>query len=344
MISHVPQCVLLVPDIGEALRSYAGQSFLFRVLRDYQRFGITHVTLLTTEEPSDFLPLIHEKLPLQGTLTVCSLSTFTVKDLQQLASKLSETFFLARGDRLCDGAVFPLLPLMTAHLETPRSVVDPNGTPALTLLSKQALKTMPASTSLMSLFHTHSEKITVDSPVLSPDTLPFSAYPLHRPAVFLDRDGVLNYDHGYIGTRERFEWITGTFSALRRIARSGHHIFIVTNQSGVARGYYSEDDVKSLMSWAIASIRSEGATIDDWRYCPFHPTAAIEHYRQDSEWRKPAPGMIQDLLMKWDVHPADCFLIGDQETDLQAAAAAGMPAYQVTSEKTLLDWTMELLP
>ncbi|MBF0871675.1 D-glycero-alpha-D-manno-heptose-1,7-bisphosphate 7-phosphatase [Gluconobacter japonicus] len=344
MISRVTQCVLLLPNIGEALRSYAGQSFLFRVLRDYQRFGITDVTLLTTAGTSDFLPCLHEKLPLQGTLTTYTLPTFTVEALQQVAALLPETFFLARGDRLCDGAVFPLLPLMTAHLETPRSIVDPNGTPALTLLSKQALRAVPDSESLTDLLHAYSETISVASQVLSPDALPFSAYPLHRPAVFLDRDGVLNYDHGYIGARERFEWITGTFSALRRIARSGHHIFIVTNQSGVARGYYREDDVKSLMSWAIASIRSEGATIDDWRYCPFHPTAPVEHYRQDSEWRKPAPGMIQDLLMKWDVHPADCFLIGDQETDLQAAAAAGMPAYQVTSEKTLLDWTMELLP
>ncbi|KXV80006.1 D-glycero-D-manno-heptose 1,7-bisphosphate phosphatase, partial [Gluconobacter japonicus] len=170
-------------------------------------------------------------------LTTYTLPTFTVEALQQVAALLPETFFLARGDRLCDGAVFPLLPLMTAHLETPRSIVDPNGTPALTLLSKQALRAVPASESLTDLLHAYSETISVASQVLSPDALPFSAYPLHRPAVFLDRDGVLNYDHGYIGARERFEWITGTFSALRRIARSGHHIFIVTNQSGVARGY-----------------------------------------------------------------------------------------------------------
>ncbi|KXV33777.1 HAD family hydrolase [Gluconobacter thailandicus] len=344
MITGVRHCVLLLPDPENVLRTHAGHSFLFRVLRDYQRFGITNVTLLMAKETADFLAPLCDKLPLQGTLKTYTLSAVTVGALQQLAPLLSETFFLARGDRLCDGAVFPLLPLMNGHLEAPRSVVDTHDTPALTLLTRQMLESIPASESLTDLLNKHCQTTSIDSPVLTPDTLPLSTYPLHRPAVFLDRDGVLNYDHGYIGTQDRFEWITGTFSALRRIARSGRHIFIVTNQSGVARGYYSEEDVKNLMGWAIATIRSEGATVDDWRSCPFHPTAPLEQYRQNSEWRKPAPGMIQDLLIKWDVRPADCFLIGDQKTDLQAAEAAGMAAYQVTSEKTLFDWTMDLLP
>ncbi|WP_099183053.1 HAD family hydrolase [Gluconobacter frateurii] len=344
MITDVPHCALLLPNPENALRAHEGQSFLFRVLREYQRFGITNVMLLTTGEAADFLASLQEQLPLRGVLKTYALSSFTVEAMRQLNPLLPETFFLARGDCLCDGAVFPLLPLMNGHLETLLTIVDTHDTAAVTLLNRQMLESLPSTEPLTDLFREHGQKISVDAPVLTPDTLPLSSYPLHRPAVFLDRDGVLNYDHGYIGTQERFDWITGTFAALRRIASSGRHIFIVTNQSGVARGYYSEEDVKSLMDWAIATIRSEGATVDDWRYCPFHPTATLEPYRQNSEWRKPAPGMIQDLLTKWDVRPTDCFLIGDQKTDLQAAEAAGMAAYQVTPEKTLLDWTMELLP
>lgn len=344
MITGVPHCILLLPAPENALCAHEGQSFLFRVLREYQRFGITNVMLLTTGEAADFLAPLQEQLPLRGVLKTYALSSFTVEALRQLNSLLPETFFLARGDCLCDGAVFPLLPLMNGHLEQFITVVDTHDTPAVTLLNRQMLAQVPAAEPLMGLFREHGQTISVDAPVLMPDTLPLSSYPLRRPAVFLDRDGVLNYDHGYICTQDRFDWITGTFAALRRIARSGRHIFIVTNQSGVARGYYSEEDVKSLMDWAIATIRAEGATVDDWRYCPFHPTAPLKPYRQNSEWRKPAPGMIQDMLIKWDVRPSDCFLIGDQKTDLQAAEAAGMAAYQVTPEKTLLDWTMELLP
>ena len=148
-----------------------------------------------------------------------------------------------------------------------------------------------------------------------------------RPALFLDRDGVINVDHGYVGSRDRFEWMAGALDAIRLATQSGWHVFIVTNQSGVARGKYGEDDVRALLAWIADAARAAGGTIDDARYCPFHPEAIVPDYRRASDWRKPAPGMILDLIRSWGLDPASCLLIGDQETDMEAAAAAGIAGH-----------------
>jgi D,D-heptose 1,7-bisphosphate phosphatase len=147
---------------------------------------------------------------------------------------------------------------------------------------------------------------------------------LHRPALLLDRDGVLNVDHGYVGTRDRFEWIEGARDAVRLATEAGWHVFVATNQSGVARGRYDEDAVRALLAWVAEEARRAGGTIDDARYCPFHPEAPLPAYRRASDWRKPAPGMLLDLVRAWHLDPARCVLVGDQPSDLAAARAAGM--------------------
>jgi D-glycero-D-manno-heptose 1,7-bisphosphate phosphatase len=150
---------------------------------------------------------------------------------------------------------------------------------------------------------------------------------LRRSALFLDRDGVINIDHGWVGTRERFEWMPGAIEAIRAASDAGFHVFVVTNQSGIARGHYTEQDLAALHRWMTAEIRRHGGTIDDIRYCPIHPEAPLERYRGDSDWRKPGPGMLLDLIAKWELDPARCLLVGDQPTDLQAAAAAGIAGH-----------------
>jgi D-glycero-D-manno-heptose 1,7-bisphosphate phosphatase len=92
----------------------------------------------------------------------------------------------------------------------------------------------------------------------------------------------------------------------------------------VARGHYDEAAVTALHGWMIDEVRCAGGTIDDIRYCPFHPDAVVPAYRRVSDWRKPAPGMLLDLMRVWELDPARCVLIGDQETDMAAAAAAGI--------------------
>lgn len=156
-----------------------------------------------------------------------------------------------------------------------------------------------------------------------------STHGLER-ALFLDRDGVINVDHGYVGTRERFEWISGAREAIALATALGWRVFVVTNQSGVARGYYTEAELCALHDWMIAEIAATGGVVDDIRYCPYHPDAVLAAYRRTSDWRKPAPGMVYDLLRHWNIDPSRALLVGDQDSDMQAAAAAGITGYKFT--------------
>jgi D-glycero-D-manno-heptose 1,7-bisphosphate phosphatase len=148
-----------------------------------------------------------------------------------------------------------------------------------------------------------------------------------KPAVFLDRDGVINHDDGYVGTVERFRFIPGAAAALRRLNEAGYLVFIASNQSGVARGLFTEDDLAKLHLWMLRELETQGARIDDARYCPFHPDSKLAGYAWDSSLRKPRPGMLLDLIANWPVERNTSFLIGDKDTDLQAAEAVGVQGY-----------------
>ena len=137
----------------------------------------------------------------------------------------------------------------------------------------------------------------------------------------------MNVDHGYVGAKDRFDWIPGAKDAIRAASTAGWLVFVVTNQSGIARGLYSEADFVALTAWMIDQAAAAGGTIHDVRYCPFHPEAPLQAYRRASDWRKPEPGMILDLLRSWRLDPAGCVLIGDQPSDLAAAAAAGIAGH-----------------
>jgi D-glycero-D-manno-heptose 1,7-bisphosphate phosphatase len=145
-----------------------------------------------------------------------------------------------------------------------------------------------------------------------------------RPALFLDRDGVLNVDRGYVHLIEDFEWTAGAIEAVKCANDRNRFVFLVTNQAGVARGYYSEEQVGLLHEHLQRELRRHGAHIDDVRYCPFHPDGTVVKYAKASRWRKPEPGMFLDLLESWPVDRGRSVAVGDKASDLEAARRADL--------------------
>ena len=153
-----------------------------------------------------------------------------------------------------------------------------------------------------------------------------------RPAAFLDRDGVVNVDRGYVGRAEDFTLVEGAAQAIALLNRNKYLVFIVTNQSGIGQGYYTEDDFAAVVSHMNSLLAREGAHIDDLRHCPFHPEAAIASYRTEHPWRKPRPGMLLDLLDHWKVDRQNSFSVGDSLRDVEASTAAGIPGHLFEGE------------
>jgi len=150
---------------------------------------------------------------------------------------------------------------------------------------------------------------------------------LTRPAAFLDRDGVLNRDKGYVHRPDQFEWMINAKQAVKILNDRGLFVFVVTNQAGIARGYYADEDVVNLHAWVASELASVGAHVDGFYYCPHHPDAADPVYNIACGCRKPDPGLILRALADWPIRREGSFLIGDKISDLDAATAVGIPGH-----------------
>lgn len=145
-----------------------------------------------------------------------------------------------------------------------------------------------------------------------------------RPALFLDRDGVINIDHAYVCTQEQCEFIEGIFELCRHAKELGYLVFVITNQAGIGRGYYTEQEFLEFTEWMCRVFAARGTAIDKVYYCPFHPEYGVGRYRVDSPFRKPGPGMILQAAEEFGVDLKHSVLVGDKESDIRAGLAAGV--------------------
>lgn len=159
-----------------------------------------------------------------------------------------------------------------------------------------------------------------------------------KKAAFIDRDGVLNEDREYVHRIADFALLRGSVSALRTLQQAGYLLVIITNQSGIARGLFSEEDYQELEAYMRKRLSDSGVSLDSVQYCPHLPDAPVARYRRDCECRKPRPGMILAATELLDIDPAQSILVGDRRADLEAGRAAGVArCFLVRSGRPLSD-------
>lgn len=145
-----------------------------------------------------------------------------------------------------------------------------------------------------------------------------------RRALFLDRDGVINQEIGYLSRVDQVQFLPGVFNLCRKAKELGYLLVIITNQAGIARGHYSENDFLALMDWMTARFSENGAPIDRVYYCPYHPEFGVGIYKRNSSDRKPEPGMLLQAAIELNLDLGQCILVGDRFTDIRAGASAGV--------------------
>jgi D-glycero-D-manno-heptose 1,7-bisphosphate phosphatase len=148
---------------------------------------------------------------------------------------------------------------------------------------------------------------------------------MHRRALFLDRDGVINVDHGYVHRIDRFEFVPGILEVARfAVHELAWTVIVATNQSGIGRGLFDETAYQELTRWMCERFKAEGVPLGRVYHCPYHPLHGIGDYKRDHPWRKPSPGMLLQAASDFDLDLPGCAFIGDDMRDIEAAAAAGI--------------------
>ena len=147
------------------------------------------------------------------------------------------------------------------------------------------------------------------------------------PAIFLDRDNTLTIDEGYNFEINKFQWVNGAPMALHAFHKADIPVFIVTNQGGIGRGLFTEDDMHLFHQHLHKMVRSAGGEIQDFAFCPHHPLAVTKALKTPCRCRKPEPGLLFDLANKWQIDLSQSVMIGDRSTDVEAGQRAGCHSY-----------------
>ena len=154
-----------------------------------------------------------------------------------------------------------------------------------------------------------------------------------KSALLLDRDGVINIDYGYVHKMQNLKWIDGAKETIKMANDMGILVIVITNQAGIARGYYSENEFHLFSKEINNELINFGAHIDATYYCPHHPSEGIKKYRKDCDCRKPKTGMLEKAISDWKLDVTKCFLIGDKKSDILAAKKCGINSHMFSYEK-----------
>ncbi|NTW14921.1 MAG: HAD family hydrolase [Candidatus Moranbacteria bacterium] len=155
-----------------------------------------------------------------------------------------------------------------------------------------------------------------------------------KKAVFLDRDGTINVDSGYVFRIEDLEFEQNAILGLRTLQKAGYALFIVSNQSGIARGLYTEAEYHTFTAHLLEELECSGVRVEQSYYCPFHPDGTVPEYRLDSPLRKPAPGMLEQAAREFSIDKHRSFMVGDKQTDIEAGHRFGIRSVLVTTGKS----------
>lgn len=160
---------------------------------------------------------------------------------------------------------------------------------------------------------------------------------LNKPAIFLDRDGVINYDYGYVYKKNNFIWKKKVIQAIKYLNKKDYYVFVVSNQSGIGRGYYSIKDVDKLHYWIRDELKKNGAHIDEIFYAPFYKKSKLTFTKKDKLMRKPNTGMIDKANNSWNIDMKKSYIIGDSNVDKNLAYNARLKYVNVTKDSNLLN-------
>jgi len=341
-----------------ALRPIGGKPFLEHLIQDASRFGIDRITILTDAASTGIGALYDGK-----TLHHCAIEVIAVpagaNPLRAARDRLAPDFLLLNGACWSDADLVVLahrwhgarsaqpslagMVLMQPPLAAIRDGADAASPGTLIntgvhILRRDALAPFWAQAeisldSILATLSTEGRLRIQTAPANSAfldlrDSARFFAHRLMarrtRPALFLDRDGTLNVDRGYTFRPADLVWQSEAREAVRHANRAGYYVFVVTNQSGVSRGFFTAADVEAFHAAMQDSLFEIEAHIDALEWCPHHVDGTIEHYKKPCRRRKPAPGMIEDLAATWPVDLSRSLMIGDRDIDMEAAQAAGI--------------------
>lgn len=378
----VTQAVFLVGGrgsrLGEATRFAAkptleikGRPFLNYLLDEAARHGVRKALLLCGYRGAEMAAMYHgisvRGMQVEAMVEPSAMGTGGAIALALENNLLEESFFLVNGDTLFDCNWLSLMgsaPITMALAQN----VNGNRYDRVQLNGRRVVSTKavhgPISAGLYYIHRDLTRRFLVKPCSLESDVLPQmlaqgfvegayytgsfidigvpedleraqSLVPAitRRPAVFLDRDGVLNVDHGHVSSIDRFEWVDSAREAVRWINDAGYLALVVTNQGGVARGLYTAKDVDFLHEWMSEELAKVSAHIDAYEYC----------VDLESEMRKPRAGMLKKLMSEWSIDISASMMIGDRETDIEAAKSAGVSGH-LFHGGSLLDYVRERVP